>query len=104
MASKKAGINKSAFVRTMPSAKPADVVAAAKAKGIKLTASLVYAVRSTAKTKKTKDKPGRKSGPKPNAASVDGGSVDQIIHRLAWTHGLAAVEASIKKLRAEVGG
>jgi hypothetical protein len=59
-------------------------------------------VRAAAKTKKAK-KPGGKPGPKPRAASPDGGSIDQVIRQLAWSHGLLAIEASLKKVRAEAG-
>ena len=57
------GVNKSEFIRATPgSAK--EVVAAAKAKGIKLTEAFVYAVRSAAKKKSAPKKrgPGRPKG------------------------------------------
>lgn len=49
---KTAGMSASDFVRSMPaSMKPADVLAAAKAKGIKMSRNLIYAVRTAAKKK-----------------------------------------------------
>lgn len=56
------GPNKSDFVRSMPNAKAGEVVAAAKAKGLTITAGLVYAVRSAGKAAKPK------AGSKPKAA------------------------------------
>jgi len=59
---------KSAFVRSMPAGTPAaEVVEAAKKRGIKLTPSLVYNIRSTTKKSSgstTKGKPGPKTGRK----------------------------------------
>lgn len=55
-------VNRSAFIRSVPSSTPAnDVVKLAAAKGIKINAGLVYAVRSADKTKSgaPKRKPGR---------------------------------------------
>jgi len=88
----------------MPSAKAGDVVKAAAAKGLKLKAGLVYAVRAADKARKgkPKSKPGRKPGPKPKSAG-GGSDVDQTIRRLALTHGLLAVEAAIERLRADAG-
>ncbi len=58
----KGGVNKSAFIRSIPSSTPAnDVVKLAAEKGIKINAGLVYAVRSSDKHKggAPKRKPGR---------------------------------------------
>jgi len=56
---------KSDFVRSMPAGTPAaDVVDAAKKRGIKLTPSLVYNIRSTTKKSSGSTKKG-KPGPKP---------------------------------------
>jgi len=57
-----AAVNRSAFIRSVPASTPAnDVVKLAAAKGIKINAGLVYAVRSADKTKSgaPKRKPGR---------------------------------------------
>jgi hypothetical protein len=55
MASKKGrskdGLNKSAYIRERPNKTPAQIVEEAKAQGITIPASLVYAVRSSAKAK-----------------------------------------------------
>jgi hypothetical protein len=60
----KSGPNRSAFIRSMPSAPVAEVIAAAKKQGIKnLKAGLVYAVRAA--DKKGPKPNGLKPGPKP---------------------------------------
>jgi len=55
--------NKSAFIRSLPTDMPAvDVVAKAKAAGLKLTPAFVYAIRSKSRNKSPG---GAKRGPKP---------------------------------------
>jgi hypothetical protein len=65
----KGGINKSAFIRSIPLTTPAnDVVKLAAEKGIKINAGLVYAVRSSDKNKG--GAPKRKPGRPPKSASA----------------------------------
>lgn len=95
MAKKKSDVNKSFEIREYyaanPKAKPLEVVAAMKEKGIDVNAQFVSTVKSNAKKKKTvrrsaraataskkaapAKKPGRKPGRKPAAASTEGGEV-----------------------------
>ncbi|TWT86453.1 hypothetical protein [Neorhodopirellula pilleata] len=95
MAKKKNGVNKSLEIREYysanPKAKPLEVVAAMKEKGIDVNAQFVSTVKSNAKKKKTvrrsapaataskkaapAKKPGRKPGRKPAAAKTAGGEV-----------------------------
>jgi hypothetical protein len=54
---KKAGINKSAFVRSLPATLSAsDVIARGKTKGIRLSAAQVYTIRANARRKGPKSK------------------------------------------------
>ena len=85
----------------MPAASVADVLKAAKEKGIPIKAGLVYAVRAAAKAKKGKAAKS-KPGPKPSV-SADTGNLDAVIRQLAWTHGLVAIEASIQRVRSNAG-
>ena len=95
MAKKKNGVNKSLEIREYcaanPKAKPLEVVAAMKEKGINVNAQFVSTVKSNAKKKKTvrrsapaattskkaasAKKPGRKPGRKPTAANSGTGEV-----------------------------
>lgn len=68
-ASSASKVNRSAFIRSVPATTPAnDVVKLAAAKGIKINAGLVYAVRSADKSKS--GAPKRKPGRPPKAASA----------------------------------
>lgn len=68
----KGGINKSEFIRSVPISTPAnDVVNMAAEKGVKITAGLVYAVRSADKHKG--GGPKRKPGRPPKSAMPMGG-------------------------------
>ena len=60
---KKTKVNKSAFIRTQPaSASAKEVVATGKKAGVAINEAFVYAVRSAAKAKGSKRKPGRPKG------------------------------------------
>jgi hypothetical protein len=87
---------KSDFIRSMGEAKPVDIVKAAAAKGIKLTPSFVYAIR--AMDKKRNGKAGTKRAHK---TEHNTGGVEATIRKLAWEHGLLAVEAAVKAVRAQ---
>ncbi len=93
----------------MPNATAGEVVKAAQAKGLKLQAGLVYAVRSAAKAKGSKAKGGRPKGSKnaPRALAARGIKLmaDEwaVLHRLAMRHGLAKVEAYVQELKKSVG-
>jgi len=67
----KGGVNKSAFIRSVPTSTPAnEVVKLAAEKGVKITAGLVYAVRSADKNKG--GSPKRKPGRPPKSAKATG--------------------------------
>ncbi|HTU58029.1 MAG TPA: hypothetical protein VMF89_06340 [Polyangiales bacterium] len=97
-----AGINKSAFVRSLPSSlSAAEVIEKGKAKGIKLSAAQVYTIRANA----------RRKGPETDTARVlrvatgkggrsraDGKEAEFVAAALDL--GLARAEALIRALRA----
>jgi len=96
---------KSEFVRSLPANTPAaEVVAAAKKKGISITPSLVYNIRSTSKqpsgTPARKGKPGPKPGRKGRRAAGAGAAEIQLRNAIAalgitkTREILAAVEAA----------
>ena len=61
---KKSTINKSAFVRALPATMPgAEVVAKAKAQGIKISLAYVYGIRAKTKAKKRGGRSAAKRGP-----------------------------------------
>ncbi len=101
---KKDGPNKSDFIRTMPTQPAGEVVAAAAAKGITITAGLVYAVRSASKGKTpgaSKGKPGR---PKASASvSSIGGPSDDVLNLIQAIKrvGLATAETILQVLKAK---
>ena len=79
---KKSGVNKSKAIRDYyaanPNAKPMEVSAALKKKGVDVTPAFVSTIRSTSKKKKTVGKPGRPAGTKnarPGRPSGRGGEV-----------------------------
>lgn len=80
------GANKSAFIRSVSVSMPAnDVVKLAASKGIKINAGLVYAVRSSDKSKvgAPKRKPGRpaKGEGQPNTRALKVPSPDDLRHQ-----------------------
>ena len=77
----KSGQNRSAFIRTMPTASVSEVIAAAKKQGIKgLKPGLVYAVRAAGKKDKPNGfKPGPKPGPKPKGGGLEQQFVDLVL-------------------------
>lgn len=120
-------INKSAFVRGLPSSmSAADVVAKGKAAGIKLSAAQVYTVRANAKRSGVAapkasaavavaplvPKPKGKPGPKPKAAKVAApkaakkismsGDHEQTFARLVLNIGLTKAEALLERVRDKV--
>src|SRR5580704_823239 len=67
----KTPVSKSDFVRSQPaSMSPTEVVAKAKAEGIKLGRSLVYMVRGSSRGKKAKKGPATKAEPVTNRAAT----------------------------------
>jgi hypothetical protein len=109
-------VNKSAFVRGLPSTMSAtDVIAKGKAEGIKLTAAQVYTVRANAKragSEGPKGKPGPKPGAKAtkavaspvarSAAKIDTGNHDHHFVSLVLNIGLARAEALLARVRDRV--
>lgn len=109
-------VNKSAFVRDLPSTMSAsDVIAKGKAEGIQLTAAQVYTVRANAKRADSKGPKG-KPGPKPGAkatkaagqsstrstAKADSGGHDHHFVSLVLNIGLAKAEALLARVRDRV--
>jgi hypothetical protein len=83
MASKRSSINKSQWVRDQDPSKPAaDVVAAAKAKGIAITPAFVYSIRSAAKQAKSGGRAAKAPRIGRAQASGGGGSLDAIIRAI----------------------
>ena len=110
---KAGGPNKSAFIRSQPaSLKAAEVVAAAKAKGLTITEGLVYAVRSGDKSKgQPKGKPGRPKGSKnkpkagkprrlPKAGSKDLASFNAFAEAVVAVGGSQAAQRFLAALEA----
>lgn len=111
------GINKSAFVRSLPgSLSAADVIEKGKAKGIKLSAAQVYTIRANARRKGPDTALafadlGERGGARGSGAAVRGGRGSQGQGRggakeaefiaAALDLGLARAEALIRALRAK---
>ncbi len=106
----------SSFIREQPATmKASEVVAAAKAKGISLTAGLVYSVRQAAKKKaaKARSEPtsGKRRGRPPAAAKVAskavvvsaGGDRERQLVQLAVDLGLGRAIELIESVRARIG-
>jgi hypothetical protein len=77
-------VNKSAFVRSMPTTMPAkELIARAKTKGFKLTAAYVYSIRAKANAAARKKgsqakRPGRPPKTASSSPSHAGGSVSSL--------------------------
>ena len=103
----KAGSTKSkaAFVRGLPSSTPAkDVVAKAKAAGMKLTTSYVYNVRGAAKTvRRQTRKAAAVSRPIATASSAES-LLKAIGAELGLGEALAILSAERARVRAAIGG
>lgn len=97
----KSGPNRSAFIRSMPSAPVAEVIAAAKKQGIKnLKAGLVYAVRAA--DKKGPKPNGLKPGPKPKAGRKPKAGVEQQFIDLALELGIGRASDLLARVREAV--
>jgi hypothetical protein len=105
------GVNKSAFVRSLPaSLSAAEVIEKGKAKGIKLSAAQVYTIRANARRKAPEKLPARLlragRGDNARAASAGGGrgrgsdAKEAEFIAAALDLGLARAEALIRALRA----
>jgi len=93
--------NKSAFIRSMPNATAAEIIAAAKGKGMTLSSAMVYVVRS--KDKGAKRRPGRPKGSKNRAKrAATSGNDELAFRRLVLSIGLLAAEKYLAELRASV--
>jgi hypothetical protein len=100
------GVNKSAFVRSLPSSlSAAEVIEKGKAKGIKLSAAQVYTIRANARRKGPESEPVRalRGGSRDGAVAkvrgrADGKEAEFIAAALDL--GLARAEALIRALRA----
>jgi hypothetical protein len=88
-------VNKSAFVRGLPSSMTAnEVVAKAKASGITLSAAYVYNIRGASKTL-AKKRPGRpRSAPARVAPSRAAGSSESSLRRLAVELGVSRMSSA----------
>jgi hypothetical protein len=102
-----AGINKSAFVRSLPGAlSAAEVIEKGKAKGIKLSAAQVYTIRANARRKgpetespRTPRAGGREAGRTGRGRTSEGKEAEFV--EAALDLGLARAEALIRALRAK---
>lgn len=83
--------NRSEFVRSMPNAKPAEVVEAAHRSGIKLSRGLVYAVRAADR---------RATPARAPRAARRADSVEQRFADVVLEIGLARSEALLSSVRA----
>jgi hypothetical protein len=101
------GINKSAFVRSLPgSMSAAEVIEKGKAKGIKLSAAQVYTIRANARRKRPDKVAGTLSASKSGSVGQrkrgrNSGSKEAEFIATALDLGLARAEALITKLRAK---
>ena len=95
----KSDMSASDFIRSQPAtAKAKDVVAAGKAKGIKVSPGLVYMVRSTAKKRTERSPVKRKPGRKPRAV-VDGEMAHvSTFKKLALDFGIARARQQLDEL------
>jgi post-segregation antitoxin (ccd killing protein) len=104
MARKTRAPNKSQFVRKLSSDMPAaDVVARARAAGIKLSAAQVYTIRAAAKRQRgaLETRPGRKSGA--NARGTATSSHEREFVTLVLDLGVAQAEAMLARIRSRIG-
>jgi hypothetical protein len=102
-----AGINKSAFVRSLPgSLSAADVIARGKAKGIRLSAAQIYTIRANAR-RKGDVKSGPRAAPRARSTGLRaqvgraGGSRETEFVTAVLDLGLTKAEALIHALRAK---
>lgn len=101
-----AGVNKSAFVRSLPSSlSAAEVIEKGKAKGIKLSAAQVYTIRANARRKGPETDTARllrvgtrEAGSGKGRGRADGKEAEFVAAALDL--GLARAEALIRALRA----
>jgi hypothetical protein len=96
------GVNKSAFVRSLPSTlSAAEVIARGKAKGIRLSAAQVYTIRANARRKRPKSAAERpvRSKQALNVASVGADSREAEFIAAALDLGLTKAEGLIAALR-----
>ena len=104
MAAKRA-VNKSAFVRDLPESMPAkEVVAKAKAKGIKLSEAHVSAIRSLARAKlrsggASSRGPGRPGGRRVRGPAAASTGFEQTLANLVLDHGMRRVEEALAAIR-----
>ena len=99
------GVNKSAFVRSLPSnLSAAEVIARGKAKGIRLSAAQVYTIRANARRKRPKgaaaERPQRGRAPL-TAASMGADSREAEFIAAALDLGLTKAEGLIAALRSK---
>ena len=106
---KKRLVNKSAFVRELPAdMSAADVVAAAKKKGFKISEKYCYNIRAKAKAsngsakKKLGRPPGKVNGSKRDAAAGTAEYSEQAFLEAALDIGLSKAEALLKNVRAKI--
>ena len=91
------GVNKSAFVRSLPgSLSAAEVIKRAKDKGIKLSAAQVYTIRANARRKADEVVP---VGIKKASAGRSGGASESAFLQMALELGLVRAEGILGSLR-----
>jgi hypothetical protein len=98
------GVNKSAFVRSLPSTlSAAEVIARGKAKGIRLSAAQVYTIRANARRKRPKlaERPRGNNKAPLTAASVGADSREAEFIAAALDLGLTKAEGLIHALRSK---
>jgi hypothetical protein len=100
MPKKKKPQNKTAFVLSLSPTMPAkEVLAKARAAGLKLSEKYVYVIRSKAKA----GGKGKRRGPgRPPKAAAHGGTTDSRFVSLALDLGLARAEAILRNVRSKV--
>jgi hypothetical protein len=100
-------VNKSAFVRSMPTSMSArDVVEKGAAQGITLSEKYVYNIRAKAKAAGNvgagPGRPGRRPGRPAKGAGAASGSAEERLVDLALEVGLAKAEGLLARLRTAI--
>lgn len=104
------GVNKSAFVRSLPSTlSAAEVISRARGKGIKLSAAQVYTIRANARRKAGNGLPSIERGRGAGDAAVrrgrgSGSDSESAFLRMALELGLVRAESILGSLRDRAAG